>query len=412
MEKKHKSGKKALRIVGSILIAIVIWLYVDTQLATDATMNVNGIPVEFSGENTILADRGLMILSGHENTIDLKISGPRKTLYRLDKEKIRIVVDTSSITETGVQSLGYQVVYPDNILRSSITVQNASVYAVTVTIGEMATKEVPIQCNITGKVAENYTVGEVTLNPETVELRGQPEDLVGVSYAQVDLDISGATERVADTLEVSLYDYNGDKVDNDNIRQSVLMAEVSVPVTTVKKVDLKVNFEESPGSTLEQTECTIVPAKISLAGDKTALDAVQDIVLDTIDLQNLQPSQTLTYEIPVPENTTLISEESVAVITIVVNDVSERTIAVNKFSCMNLPDGWNASVVTESLDVVLRGLNDEIASITAKNIQVAADLSKIKESGSFTVPAKITVKNYENVGAKGDYQVIVKVWKD
>ena len=40
--------------------------------------------------------------------------------YRFGNQ-IRIVADTSGITETGVQSLSYNVYYPDNISRNSIT---------------------------------------------------------------------------------------------------------------------------------------------------------------------------------------------------------------------------------------------------------------------------------------------------
>ena len=34
------------------------------------------VPVEFSGENTTLADKNLMLLSGYDTTIDLTIRGP------------------------------------------------------------------------------------------------------------------------------------------------------------------------------------------------------------------------------------------------------------------------------------------------------------------------------------------------
>ena len=56
--------RKAVRVAISILAAIAIWLYVDTVTTPSVSMTVRGIPVEFSGENTTLADKGLMLLSG------------------------------------------------------------------------------------------------------------------------------------------------------------------------------------------------------------------------------------------------------------------------------------------------------------------------------------------------------------
>ena len=36
------------------------------------------VPVEFSGEDTTLADRGLMLLSGYDTTVDLVIKSPER----------------------------------------------------------------------------------------------------------------------------------------------------------------------------------------------------------------------------------------------------------------------------------------------------------------------------------------------
>ena len=137
--------RKAVRIAASILGAIAIWLYVDTMRMPSVPMKVKDIPVEFSGESTTLADKGLMILSGYDTTIDLTLKGPRRQLYQLDTDDIRIVVDTSTITEVGSQSLSYQVVYPDGISRNSISVDWASAYRVTVTVGELYSTNVPVR---------------------------------------------------------------------------------------------------------------------------------------------------------------------------------------------------------------------------------------------------------------------------
>ena len=148
METKNNTNanksRKAIRIVISILVAIALWVYVDRGLSVEVTMKVKNVPVEFSGEDTTLADKNLMLLSGYDTTIDLVLKGPRSELRKLDKSKVRIVADTSSIQETGQQTLTYQVYYQDDIQRSKISVDHASAYSVTVTVGEMDSKTVPI----------------------------------------------------------------------------------------------------------------------------------------------------------------------------------------------------------------------------------------------------------------------------
>jgi len=114
-------SRKVIRIVISILVAIALWVYVDRGLSVEVTMKVNNVPVEFSGEDTSLAEKNLMLLSGYDTTIDLVLKGPRSELFKLDKSKVRIVADTSTIQETGQQTLSYQVYFQDDIQRSKIT---------------------------------------------------------------------------------------------------------------------------------------------------------------------------------------------------------------------------------------------------------------------------------------------------
>ena len=410
---KNKSSKKrrALRIALSILVAIAIWFYVDYQKHPNVTTTFHDIPVEFSGEDTTLADRGLMLLSSYDKTIDLTIKGPRKVIMELDKSNIRIVADTSGITETGLKTLNYQVIYPDNVPRSNVSVEKASAYTVTVTVGELAKKEVPIRCELTGQVAKGYIAGDLVLDPEVLELRGQRDDLATVSYAKIKLNVQNADKTVIQALEYELYDYNDIPVKNENIRPTIKLIQVTLPVRTVKEVPLIVDFKEAQGAMLSQIEYTISPKTVQLTGEKSVLDGIDSILLDTIYLQDLTSSKSLHYTIPVPDGCTLPEDVEIATVTIVVHDMAETQLRASQIECENVPEGYRVNLVTESLEVTLHGTADEIGAVTAENVKINVDLSSVTEAGNYTLPATVSVPDYENIGVKGKYQVIVNVTK-
>lgn len=404
---KTKSGV-ALRIILSVLAAIALWLYVDIGQATTVKTRVKDIPVEFSGENGALADKGLMLLSGYDTTIDLVIEGSRSALWTLDKSAIRIVADTSSITETGIQSLSYQIIYPDNVSRTGLKVE-ASAYSVTVTVGELYTKEIPVYCETVGQVADGFLTEPVELDPAKLVLRGQREDLLNVESAQIELDIADATKTIVEGINYTLYDSKGLPVSDENIRTSTKMIQATLPVKTTKVVPLNLNFVELPGSTREQMECTIVPNVVTLTGEASALEGIEEIVLDTINLQNLPPYETLTYDIAVPEGTSLPEGIEKATVTIVIKGVSERNMSISSFNYVNVPEGCTAKAVTEGLNITMRGLTAEIDAMSTENLSVTADLSNITSTGNYTVPVNIQVNNYNNISPKGNYQIIVNV---
>lgn len=402
---------KEFRIVIAVLVAIAIWLTVGDVNSVSVKTTIRGIPVEFANEDTVLADNGLMLLSGYDTKVDLTIRGPRKVLWQLDKKEIRLVADTSGIVDTGVQSLTYEIIYPDSVPSAQLQLQSASAYAVTVTVGQLYTKEVPIYCDVTGKVADGYVTQELVIEPGKLVLRAQRDELLNVEYAKVTLNVSNAEQTVIENLEYKLYDVNDIPVENSNIRAASKRVQVTLPVKAVKDVPLTVNFVEAAGSTEEQITYSIDPATVKVMGDKDVLAAVNSIVLDTIYLQDLDEQQTLTYTISLPEGTELVGEEKTATVTIVMEGVSERYVTVDSFEFQNIPEGYEAVPVTESLEILLRGLTTELDALSGAQLTVVADLKNVQDEGSYTVPVTVTVNGYDNVGVKGSYQVIVNVAK-
>lgn len=56
---------------------------------------------------------------------------------------------------------------------------------------------------------------------------------------------------------------------------------------------------------------------MKLVGEKARLDEIDSIVLDTLYVQDLEDSQSLTYTIPVPEDVTIADGVDTATVTVV-----------------------------------------------------------------------------------------------
>lgn len=401
--------RKVVRIAISILAAIAIWLYVDLVRQPSVPMKVKDIPVEFSGESTTLADKGLMLLSGYDTTIDLTLKGPRRQLWQIDKDDIRIVVDTSSITEVGSQSLTYQVIYPDGVSKNSITVDWASAYRVTVTVGELYSTEVPLVCEVTGTPKKDFYAEDPILDTNKILLHGQRDDLINISYAKVTVDVTGSDKSYENALAFKLYDYNNIEVDNAAIRPTVKLVQVRVPIKTTKEVPLEMIVRESAGSTRDQVSFSIDPKSVTLAGEKDVLDAIQSIALDTVYLQDISESQTMYYEILAPEKTEIVGDNHSATVTFTVTGVTEKTVTVSHFQVERVPEGFTGICTTGSIQVTIRGLAAEIEAVTEDNIIAVIDFSSLTAEGEYTLPVSIVVNGYKNISAKGTYQVNVKL---
>ena len=379
----------------SLLIASMVWFYVSN--GDEVTVNVHGVAVEFLNEDTTLADKGLMRVSGEEDvTVDLKLKFPRRLAYSFDTSQIRLVCDLSSVTYAGKQSVSYNILLPSGVSTRDVSVESPTVRTVQIEIGELSKKDIEIRCNVVGNVAEGYIAGTVELLPETLEVRGQQSDIMQISYAQV-------------TLNYELYDFNNQVINSKNIHPMSDNIQVTLPVLKVKDVPLTVNFVESAGSRLENYTWALSHSSITLSGDASQISSISEFVLGTLALEDLRGQETFTYDIPIPDDVNNLSGISTVTLTITAKDVETREVEALNFSYENFSGDHEVSILTSSLPVTLRGTAADIEAVTGQNVHVIADLSGISaDSGSYTVPARIFVEGYD-LGAVGSYEVTVHI---
>ena len=408
-EKPRFNRSKVVRIVISILVAIAMWLYVDLERAPERTMTIRDIPVEFSGENTTLADKNLMLLSGYDTTIDLKIRGPKRELVKMNRDNVRVIASTSSIDSVGVHQLDWTVSFPDGVVRTNVSVEKASLSQITVTVGAPYTKEAPAECQAVGEVAEGYFTGDVVLDPEVLTLRAQRDDLLNVSCAKLTVDISGATRSVVQTVDVQLYDYDGNPVENSNIRTNTSLIQAKVPVLTTREVELAVEFSGVPGAAMNSIKCDITPKTVRLNGEADVLDSIDKLVLATLHVDDLELHQQNSYVVTPPDGTWLVNGNEVATADITLEGIEEKSLTATSIEFDKLPSGLYAIAPDGGLTVRLWGLSEEIEAVTAENLRVIADMSAVTGQGTVTVPVTVTISGFNDVTVRGTYELTVTV---
>ena len=405
MEKKNK---KVVQIVLAVLITLALWCYMEFYDSPNSELVVKDIPVEFTNEDTILAENGLMLLSGYDTTVDLTLQGKRKVLMNLDPSQVRIVADTSGISAAGVQTLNYTYILPNGISPSDISVKSRSIYNITVTVGTLYSKTVPIEVDVKGQAADGFFTGDITIDPQTLTLRAEREDMLNVHHAKVTVNLAGATSTLIETLEYTLYDANDVPVYNDNIRASTKLIQVTVPVRTTKTVPLEM---EMVGTNLMKSVIVdIKPASVTLVGEGSTLDTINKLTLDRIYVEDLVPGLNgpFTYTIKLPAGVTTTDGTSEATVTVAIDGTTEGTVTLDTINCEGVAEGLKAEV-TDPLQVMLWGDEDEIQKVTAADIHARVDVSGITEEGDYVLPVTVTASSESGVTVRGSYEVTVHV---
>jgi len=198
-------------------------------------------------------------------------------------------------------------------------------------------------------------------------------------------------------------------IENNNIHPVVDQIEVKLPVMTVKEVPLVVDFVETAGARLDQFSYALDCQFVIISGEAAVVDAIDKIVLGTLDLREVDVQDTIVYDIVLPNGVNNLSGQTSATLVIAYGDLALKTLDVTQFSYENLTGKRDVTIVTSSLSVTLRGRQSDIDSVTANKVTAVADLTGIENaSGNYTVPATIRVDGYD-IGGVGNYEVNVHI---
>lgn len=406
MERKKMDKQKIIFLVLSCLVAVTLWIFVDVTGGESVEIEIKDIPIEYLYGDTVLAQRGLMLLEeGTTQTVDVKLTATRWNSTSLDRSAVRATVDLTDVTEIGTQRLTISIFY--NSEAEGITKKSTTPTMATVNIGELYHKEVEVRCERVGTVAEGYSAGELQLSPSVVEIRGQQEDIDPVSYVKVVLQYEEATATITEDLEFQYYDANDQLLSGEGIHASVDTITATLPINVTKELQLTMNFIESPGARLQNTDWDIEPSSILVSGDAELLRDVESIVLDDFELAALDSNTRYSYTIPLPEGCENLSGVTKATLTISFQDMKSAPVATTNIRCENVPEGKSASILTEQLTVVVFGTSADVDAVTGEDLEAVADLTDFgSAAGTYTV--LVTIRSTKgDLGISGTYQIRV-----
>lgn len=406
---------KGLYVAISILLAIIFWLYVRAENDIPMENVVRGIPVQIANED-VLESRGLMVSEVEPAAINITFEGSSSVVPRLNRNNVTVSVDVARITSEGSYDLTYTVAMPTNLNTtggSGIT-RSSDVETIRVTVVPLYTRELSIEGTFVGEVADGYQAGELEITPETVTISGEESAVNQVARAVVEVGGDALTETYTGDLPITLLDRDGNVIEDDRISLSVDTALVILPVQVVRDVPLTVNLIPGGGISQEDIDryvkVEIDPATISVAGSAEDLEAITSISLGDIDLSTVLTTASVERNIEIANELTNISGVSRATVTITIEGLEMRTVDVSNFELRNVSAGYHADIVTQSIDIQIRGPQESLDQISPSQILVVGDLTDIvSATGRYTVPARVYLNGPDDVGVVGEYTVTVQV---
>jgi YbbR domain-containing protein len=159
----HNFGLKVL----SIVLAFALWFFVnagerDTEAGFQVPLELRNIPAD------------LMIVSPRVDFVDLRVSGPRTLLSRIDREKLSMILDLEGVRAGPAV---FRVVTDALNLPRGVRVVRLTPAEVTLELARVVRRKVPVRVALSGKPPGDLRVTDVKVAPEVVEVIGPADEV-------------------------------------------------------------------------------------------------------------------------------------------------------------------------------------------------------------------------------------------
>ena len=404
----------------ALAVSFGLWLYVITVENPASEVTFYNIPVVLDNES-VLTDRGLMVLGDKTPTVTLKLSGNRSHLNKLNSSNITLVADLSRIYDSGEQSISYTISYPGDIPQNSIDVLSQLPAQISLTIVERNSKEVPVKVDYTGTVADGYIPikEKIILSYSEIYVAGPASLINEIAEARITIDLEGRNEPIDQSFRYTFYDKNGNPVTDSSVTSNVPEIKVSLLIQQVKEIPVLFNPIDGGGATYREDDggnTTIEPSVkiIEVAGRGQQFSDLEYISFGDIDLGAIREDTILTINLAdeLPDGVTVLGGLEQVTLKIDLPELITKTFVITQFEPKHLPDGMAVEYLT-TLTVEVRGQEYELRWLQDNQIIATVDFANAELTSSKEYEVTFQIEGFKTLGVMtGDHTVTVRLTEE
>jgi len=248
---------------------------------------------------------------------------------------------------------------------------------VTVNLEDLTSVDVPVRVRPVGPLPLGFEQGETTVDQPAVTVSG-PESLVGrVSEAVADLNVTGLTGGVEQTVTLVPRGAGGGEIRGVTLEPSTARVGVEIRRSTlIRSLPLRVEVDGAPAPGYWVTNVVISPATITVEGTLEALQQVDSVQLDRVDITEELTDVTRALTVDLPQGLSMTDSRVVTVVVQIapIDDAFTFTLTPR---IVGLGDALAAELASETVDVTLSGPLPLLSQLTASDLELTLDVATL-----------------------------------
>lgn len=394
--------------LASLLLAFILWFLVIQIDDPSDSMTFSNVPVTLKSTDLLERENKVYEVLDGTDSIRVTVRAPRSVISSLRATDIVAEADMSRLTEV-------------NTIAINLSVPNADVDSITanpdvlrLSVEERATKWILVQYDTAGDVAEGFMVSKASPDQTMIEVTGPQSAVERISYAGIEIDVSGAKTDLSANVEALLYDAEGNLLDLPSVTKNVNYIHMVVEVLAVKEVPVEVNTMGVPAEGYLATGVVeSSPATVRIAGTSSALASVSRITIPEEEMnitgENADMVNIINIREYLPSGVRLADSGFNGRVTATVYIEPEFSkvfeVRESNITVTNVPEGLEAVMPQqeEPYELNISGLEETITAIGQSAVRGTIDVAAwMEENGltelgarTYTIPVAFPYLNEE-----------------
>jgi YbbR domain-containing protein len=358
-----------LKIV-AFVFAILLWAYVLVALNPVRSKSISDVPITLEGY-TDLMSRNLILVNSDFGLADVEVNATITNHADLDSSRVNCRASLGTISAAGTYRLPLSVTVQSNLG----TVASVNPRTVTVEVDNLVVKTVPVKLELVGTLPEGYeVVSESMANSLTIE--GAARFIEPTVRAVATVDLTGRTENVEESVDVTFYDKNDNQVSVVTRSQNTPNVTVRLSLSAFKRVSVQqaVSLADDAYHTLVSE---VSPSSVVVYGDSDVLATIESLSTQSLVLPAESGVVSRELSLLLPEGVTLKRGQSSSVVlsAVVTEKTGERVFEVPLTYTHLSENLLIADGAPTFATVVAAGPLRQLDQLTADQLVVYADLT-------------------------------------
>lgn len=372
---EHNLSIKLASLIGTL----ILWMLIVSTSNPITTTIISNVPIDIINTDTVVeTGKTYDILTGE--TVNVTVRARKNIVDHITADDINVVADFSNLSFVNAIALNYNSSkYPE----AELVLSNPTMK---VSLEDIVTTEIDIEANQVGDNTEKYYVSSIDINPSTLIISGAKSIINTIDKVEVDVDTSNIKANEITKLEPTVYDKNGDIIDNSKLIINNKTVNVKVDMYNTKTIDLEINTvvdNKLLSSIIESIECDT--KKIVVAGPDELLEQLEDLKISVIldialtDVAKSQFIKSVSLQEYLPDGIVITQEYNKVNITVNFVEFYSKTIDFSEqdITVVGLGTGLEATIQPDSFKVNLAGISKTLEEKTVSDLKPYIDISNL-----------------------------------